>query len=232
MSSMSPNTAPCNRGIGYTYAGRAAGAPAVTPAAHYSFGLDFPALAQLLEPVASGLVGGAIAGAFAISLYMANKWSTARGEEFSRASALCVELDYIRKMLPDASLGRFTPSPTHYLGMIKETDSGHSDLGRPTPSPRIAPPGILGSAYRGLVNSGGISVFEASLQERLYGFYDRLEKGDYNMVYEQVLPMMDAAARFRDANAPLAPRARMRRANERILASLWQRRQRGSMRKI
>lgn len=228
LSPLSAGPAPSNRRDARTAAERAASAPALAPVALHLFELDIPALAHLLEPVASGLVGGLIAGTFAISLYLANKRSAARGEKFARARALCVELDYISKALPDASLGRFTMSPTYHLGK-NGVHSAHSELGRPSPSSGIAPAGMLGSAYRGLVNSGGISVFEASLQERLYGFYVHLERGDYDMVHEQALPMMREVAKFRDANAPLAPRARMRRAGEHLHASL--RRRRGGMRR-
>lgn len=223
LSQMSASPAPRNRRDGRTAAGRVASAPVIAPAAYHLLGLDVRSLTQPLEPIANGLVGGLIAGAFAISLYLANKRSAARGGKFTRARALCVELDYIRKTLPDTSLGRFTTSPLYHLGKIKGGRLEHSDFGRPLPSSGIASADIHGSVYRGLVNSGGISIFEASLQERLYGLYDHFVRGGYDMVHEQVLPMMKEVARFMDENAPLAPRARMRRAGSTMLVSLRRR---------
>lgn len=200
----------------------AAGVPAFAPAAHWAFGLNLAPM-QLLEPIASGLVGGIIAGSIAISLYLASRRSAAREKKYAQARVLCVELSHVLGAAPDTGLDRSTVRPAYRLELARGVHGKQDGLGRPAQAPGHVPQGILGSAYGGLVSSGGISVFEAALQERLYRFYDRLARGDYDTVYEQAALTMREVALLRDANAPPALRARLRRGGARTLSLLRRR---------
>ena len=203
------------RGLGYdrpavlaSYAVATVGALLTIAAWHNS--VPYDAISGTVARIENGLAGGLVAGVIAVSIFLNGRRSRSRETKFRLADMLCVEMARMRDALPDftygTALGRFkTRAKYPAVRAAEPPDGGGNVTRRPASAPRDLSRAAPWPVYTGLLNSGGLSHFEATMQARLHALYYCLERGDYDAAVRLLPPLMRDTVLFRDTNAPFKP---------------------------